>query len=312
MGYIMAMPAEQARQAEQVSSAGGVSVPDVEIPPSATTTGLPVTVLADEIVVAPLHSYSYVETSTCPDTQLVPCSNECGAGSMFRPDIWSCVIWPGGTTVDNNVCITAGIGAVPRSTRLCCPAADPDTCTETADSTIDLSTPKLEPEPGPEPELDWQTLALAFLAVAACCCICSAVAWSHITYKSCEARPSTDGPTGASRVSAAADEKLSAGIGSRFDDEFDSLLDIPEAPASTKLAHVPPPTRVPPPLRGLSRIPPTTRSPMGSARDGTPPRSSSLSRTPPRVSTPPRNRSAPPRSSTPNRGGATRSPKLHL
>ena len=123
--------------------------------------------------------------------------------------------------MDHNVCITAGIGAVPRSTRLCCPAADPDTCTEMADSIIDLSAPK--PEPAPEPELDWQTLAFAFLAAAACCCMCSAVAWSHITYKSCEAKPSTDRSTGASRVSAA-DKLSSVGIGSKFDDEFDDYL----------------------------------------------------------------------------------------
>ncbi len=221
---------------------------------------------------------------------------------MVRPSIWRCVVWPAGSTMDDGVCITAGIGIAPTSTRLCCPAADPDTCTETAQMgfTLDEAEPTdVEIPPELESEADWRTLAFVFVVVAGCCCCSATVAWSHIGYKSCEAKPSIDRSIPQSNL----DKRLSLGektaAGSQSTqvegpraNEFDSLLTISDGTAPTKLRRDPPPltsalvTSLGTPTTGLSREPPAVHSP-GSMRAGTPPRSSKTS-TPPRRSTPPR------------------------
>ena len=100
------------------------AAPAVEIP---TTSETPITASAPEV--EPFKSYAYVRTAgLCPARG---CSQMCGAEEVTARDAWLCM--EDGVDVAEDSCVSAGIGEAPSSETFCCPAADDDTCEESAE-----------------------------------------------------------------------------------------------------------------------------------------------------------------------------------
>jgi hypothetical protein len=73
-------------------------------------------------------SYAYVRTAgTCP---VAACSAACGYEGLSVADVYACK--EDGVSVAEDSCVSAGIGAAPSSETTCCPAADEDTCEQSA------------------------------------------------------------------------------------------------------------------------------------------------------------------------------------
>ena len=100
-----------------------VDADPIEIP---TTSGTPITAPAP--IVEAFKSYAYVRTAgTCPSAA---CSAACDAEELNVPDVYACQ--EDGASVAEASCVSAGIGAAPSSVKFCCPAADEDTCEQSA------------------------------------------------------------------------------------------------------------------------------------------------------------------------------------
>ena len=125
--YLVALPAGDVAATR---SAADTAAPAVTIPAAASTTG---GALAESVgTVTPLKSYAYVATSRCGGAA---CSTTCGVPEVSAADVYSCE--EDGVAVDSALCAPT-LGALPGTSTVCCPAADPDTCVEdVADSSAD-------------------------------------------------------------------------------------------------------------------------------------------------------------------------------
>jgi hypothetical protein len=119
--YKVEVPAEVTLD-ESVKKTAIVTAPAVEIP---TSSGQAIT---STPIVQPFRSYAYVRTAgTCPT---VECSTACGYQGLSVADVYACQ--EDGVNVAEDSCASAGIGATPSSTTRCCPAADEETCSQSA------------------------------------------------------------------------------------------------------------------------------------------------------------------------------------
>jgi hypothetical protein len=127
------------------------AAPAVVIPTASGTT-----IDASAPIVEAFKSYAYVRTAgTCPSAA---CSAACDAEELNVPDVYACQ--EDGASVAEASCVSAGIGAAPSSETTCCPAADEDTCEQSA---AEVTAP-----PAPPPIFDCADSTLTSQEVLDC------------------------------------------------------------------------------------------------------------------------------------------------
>ena len=112
-------------QAHKDAAASAISAAADIALPAATGGG---TVAASAPIVEPFKLYAYVRTAgSCP---AATCSAACGYEGLTAADVYACQ--EDGVSVAAASCVGAGIGAALTTATECCPAADADTCEQSA------------------------------------------------------------------------------------------------------------------------------------------------------------------------------------